>query len=230
MSTSDSRLVPHAQFYWNEQLPRLEDCLKRAILRYGCPLAIYADQGQVYRANQLDTACASLGIQRILARPYSPQAKGKACPERSEGSNASSASSSPPSSLKWRSLLPSTPSTTRMGTSVNQSLLAWIEVVYTVPAFLVGQAVELRYDPFDLTTLEVWLNGQYLAQAEPAHVLTTVQPGLTPDPTPPPPQPTTGVDYLALLRQERERLLQQQLPPIPFQHHFPALITGDGLP
>ena len=39
-----SRLVPHAQFYWNEQLPRLEDCLKRAISRYGCPLAIYADQ------------------------------------------------------------------------------------------------------------------------------------------------------------------------------------------
>ena len=160
-----------------------------------------------------------------------------------------------------------------MGTSVNQSLLAWIEVVYhckvhaetgqspldrfrqdpaptvrsvapltlrnaflfrdtrhvsktghvnfqgnryTVPAFLVGQAVELRYDPFDLTAVEVWLNGQYLAQAEPAHVLTTVQPGLTPDPTPPPPQPTTGVDYLALLRQERERLLQEQLPPIPF--------------
>ena len=86
---------------------------------------------------------------------------------------------------------------------------------YTVPAFLVGQSVELRFDPFDLTAVEVWLNGQYLAQAEPAHVLTTVQPGLTPDPTPPP-QPTTGVDYLALLRQERERLLHQQLPPIPF--------------
>jgi hypothetical protein len=33
-----TRLVPHAQFYWNEQLPRLEDCFKRAILRYGAPL------------------------------------------------------------------------------------------------------------------------------------------------------------------------------------------------
>ena len=38
-----SRLVPHAQFYWNEQLPRMEDCLKRAILRHGHPLAIYVD-------------------------------------------------------------------------------------------------------------------------------------------------------------------------------------------
>ncbi|MCP4285329.1 MAG: transposase [Gammaproteobacteria bacterium] len=36
-----TRLVPHAQFYWNEQLPRLEDCFKRAVRRYGAPLAIY---------------------------------------------------------------------------------------------------------------------------------------------------------------------------------------------
>jgi len=28
-----TRLVPHAQFYWNEQLPRLEDCFRRAITR-----------------------------------------------------------------------------------------------------------------------------------------------------------------------------------------------------
>jgi putative transposase len=255
-----SRLVPHAQFYWNEQLPRLEDCLKRAILRYGCPLAIYADQGQVYRAGQLDTACATLGIQRILAHPYSPQAKGKV--ERFFGFVQSAFVPEVALSPSIRTL-----------DDLNQSLLAWIEVVYhckvhaetgqspldrfrqdsaptvrpvdpltlrnaflfrhtrrvsktghvhfhgnryTVPAFLVGQSVELRYDPFDLTAIEVWLNSQYLAQAEPAHVLTTVQPGLTPDPTPPRPSPTTGVDYLALLRQERERLLQQQLPPIPF--------------
>jgi putative transposase len=254
-----SRLIPHAQFYWNEQLPRLEDCLKHAILRYGCPLAIYADQGQVYRANQLDTACASLGIQRILAHPYSPEAKGKI--ERFFGFVRSA-------------FIPEVALSPSIHTlhDLNLSLLAWFEVVYhckvhtetgqapldrfrqdpaptvrpvdpltlrnaflfrhtrrvsktghvhfqgnryTVPAFLVGQSVELRFDPFDLTAVEVWLNGQYLAQAEPAHVLTTVQPGLTPDPTPPP-QPTTGVDYLALLRQERERLLQQQLPPIPF--------------
>jgi hypothetical protein len=193
-----SRLIPHTQFYWNQQLPRLEGCLKHAILRCGCPLVICADRGQVYRAGQLDTACATLGIQRILAQPYVSK-------------------------------------TSHVHFQGNR---------YTVPPFLVGQAVELRYDPFDLTTIEVWLNGQYLALAKPAHLLTTIQPGLTPDATPLPPQPTTGVDYLALLRQERERWLQQQLPPIPstahqevqarlaftLQHHFPALITGDGLP
>lgn len=86
---------------------------------------------------------------------------------------------------------------------------------YAVPGYLVGQKVELRYDPFHLSDIEVWFNGQYLEQATPLHLQTTIQPGLTPDPTPPP-TPTTGVDYLALLRQEYQQLLHQQLPPISF--------------
>jgi len=254
-----TRLVPHAQFYWNEQLPRLEDCLKRAIMRYGCPLAIYADQGQVYRAEQLDAACATLGIQRILARPYSPQAKGKI--ERFFRFVRSD-------------FIPELAlSSVRTLDELNQCLLAWIEVVYhrkvhseigqapldrfrqdtqpsahpvdpltlrnaflfradrrvsktgdvafqgnryTVPGFLVGQTIQLRYDPFDLAVIEIWCNGQYLAQAVPARLQTSVQPGLTPDPTPPAPAPSTGVDYLDWLRQEHQRLLRQQLPPIPF--------------
>jgi putative transposase len=252
-----TRLVPHAQFYWHEQLPRLEDCLKRAIMRYGCPLAIYADQGQVYRAAQLDAACATLGIQRILARPYSPQAKGKI--ERFFRFVRSD-------------FLPELAlSSVRTLDDLNQCLLAWIEVVYhrkvhsetgqspldrfrqdtgpsvrpvapltlrnaflfraerrvsktgdiafqgnryTVPGYLVGQTIQLRYDPFDLAVIEIWLNGQYLAQADPARLQTSVQPGLTPDPSPP--TPSTGVDYLDWLRQEHQHLLRAQLPPIPF--------------
>jgi len=254
-----TRLVPHAQFYWNEQLPRLEDCLKRAISRYGCPLAIYADQGSVYRADQLDTACATLGIQRILARPYSPEAKGKI--ERFFGFVRSD----------FLPELARSPSVHTLD-DLNQSLLAWIEVVYhrkvhsetgqapldrfrhdpapavrpvdplalrlaflyrvgrqvtktghvhfqgnryAVPGFLVGQKVELRYDPFDLRDVEVWFNGQCLAQADLVHLQASTQPGVTLDPTPPP-TPSSGVDYLALLRQERQRLLREQLPPIPF--------------
>jgi putative transposase len=264
-----SRLVPHAQFYWNEQLPRLEDCLKHAILRYGCPLAIYADQGHVYRANQLDTACATLGIQRILAKPYSPQAKGKI--ERFFG-------------FVQSAFIPELTLSSSVTTldDLNQSLLAWIEVVYhrkvhsetrqspldrfhhddapavrpvdpltlrnaflfrasrrvdktaqvrfqgnryAVPSYLVGQTVELRYDPFDLAHIDVWLNNQLLAQARPTHLQTTVQPDLTPDPTPPASPHSTGVDYLALLRQEHEQLLREQFPTIPFTRLAPD--SGD---
>ena len=70
-----SRLIPHGQFYWNEQLPRMEDCFKRAVLRYGRPLAIYVDQGKVYTSKQLNTICATLGIQRILGTPYYPEGR-----------------------------------------------------------------------------------------------------------------------------------------------------------
>jgi putative transposase len=254
-----SRLVPHAQFYWNEQLPRLEDCLKHAIARYGRPLAIYADQGAVFRAQQLNATCATLGIQRILAKPYSPQAKGKI--ERFFGFVRSD-------------FLPelALAASVRTLDDLNLSLLAWLEVVYhrklhsetgqspldrfrqdeaptvrpvdplalrnaflyrvtrqvaktghvnfqgnrySVPGYLVGQKVELHYDPFDLANVEIWYNGQYLEPARPLHIQTTVQPGVTPDPVPPP-TPTSGVDYLALLRQEYEQLLREQLPPIPF--------------
>lgn len=47
-----SRLVPHAEFFWDESLPRLERVLKVALLRRGLPKAIYVDNGQVYSATQ----------------------------------------------------------------------------------------------------------------------------------------------------------------------------------
>lgn len=72
-----SRLVPHAEFFWDEALPRLERVLKVAVLRRGVPQAIYVDNGQVYSANQFAAACATLGIQRIQTAPYSPESKGK---------------------------------------------------------------------------------------------------------------------------------------------------------
>ncbi|MBU0493580.1 MAG: DDE-type integrase/transposase/recombinase, partial [Chloroflexi bacterium] len=95
----------------------MEDCLKRAILRYGCPLAVYADQGQVYRATQFDAACATLGVQRILAKPYSPQAKGKI--ERFFR-------------FVQSDFLPELACSTAVHTldDLNQALLAWLEVVY----------------------------------------------------------------------------------------------------
>ncbi|MBM3130974.1 MAG: transposase [Chloroflexi bacterium] len=72
-----SRLVPHAEFFFDEALPRLERVLKVALLRRGVPQAVYVDQGQVYSSVQFSAACATLGIERIQTAPYSPEAKGK---------------------------------------------------------------------------------------------------------------------------------------------------------
>ena len=253
-----SRLVPHAQFYWNEQLPRMEDCFKRAILRYGRPLSIYVDRGNVYISKQLDTVCATLGIQRILGTPYYPEGRGKI--ERFF-------------QFVQSDFLPELArSSVDTLHQLNESLLAWIEVVYhrklhsqtsqaplerfrqdtaptirpadpeqlrqaflhrdqrkvtksatfsfrgnryRVPAYLRRQSIQLRFDPFDLTRIEVWFNDAFLQLAEPDKIVTTTHPDVEPDPVPTP-SPDSGLDYLALLRAERERLIQSRLDGIHF--------------
>jgi transposase InsO family protein len=255
----NTRLVPHAQFYWNEQLPRLEDCFKRAVRRYGAPLAVYVDRGAVYTSKQFDTACATLGVQRILATAYYPEGKGKI--ERFFG-------------FVRAAFLPEleTSDVTSLH-QLNQSLLAWLEVVYhrkhhaeigqsplerfrsnpnpaarsvdpetlhqaflhraprkvaktatvsfqgnryQVPPFLRGQTIELRYDPFDLSRLEIWFQGQFLEMATPEKIVASHHPDVTPDPAPAAPSPDTSLDYLALLRNERQRFIEAQLGGINF--------------
>jgi transposase InsO family protein len=259
-----TRLIPHAQFYWNEQLPRMEDCFKRAILRYGRPVSVYVDQGSVYKANQFNTICACLGIQRILGTPYYPEGRGKI--ERFF-------------QFVQSDFLPElTHSSVSSLRQLNQSLLAWVEVVYhpklhtatgqaplervrqdpapttrpvdpeelrqaflhratrkvtktatfsfhnnryRVPDYLRGQTIQLRYDPFDLTQIEVWFNDAFLQLAEPDQIVTTIHPDVTPDPVPTS-EPDSGLDYLALLRHERERLIHEQLDTIHFSQLEPS--------
>lgn len=72
-----SRIIPHGQFYYDEKLPRLEDCLKKAILKRGIPKVLYVDNGKVFDATHLKRICAELGIRLVHHLPYSPQSKGK---------------------------------------------------------------------------------------------------------------------------------------------------------
>lgn len=37
------RYIVHAEFYWDEKLPRMEDSLKKAILKHGIPPQFYCD-------------------------------------------------------------------------------------------------------------------------------------------------------------------------------------------
>lgn len=69
---------------------------------------------------------------------------------------------------------------------------------YAVDPALVDRQVELRFDPEDLTRLDVYWEGQPAGQAVPfiigRHVRRQVPP-----PLPPNPAPRTGVDYLGLV-------------------------------
>lgn len=73
-----TRVVCHSEFYLNHRVPILEDCLRKAMLKFGKPDAIYTDNGKEFTSRWLRIGCARLGIRHITARPYSPEAKGYA--------------------------------------------------------------------------------------------------------------------------------------------------------
>ncbi|MCP4286020.1 MAG: hypothetical protein GY792_16450 [Gammaproteobacteria bacterium] len=73
-----------------------------------------------------------------------------------------------------------------------------------------------RNSLFDLSHLELWHNQTYLQDAEPEQLTRTTQAGVDPDPKPQSSPSDPALDYLALLRAERDRLLDEQFPPLRF--------------
>lgn len=70
---------------------------------------------------------------------------------------------------------------------------------YAVDPALVDRRVELRFDPDDLTRLEVYWEGRSFGNAVPYVIGRHVQRQVPPAPTPPA-APPTGVDYLGLVQ------------------------------
>lgn len=266
-----SRLVPFAQFFFDEALPRMERVLKVGILRRGLPKAIYVDNGLVYSSTQFGVACATLGIQRIKAAPYSPQGKGKQ--ERFFAT------------IRAQFLPEVEASDVATLPDLNESLWAWIECIYhhhehseikqtpiarytagiehvrpadsetlrlaflwrekrkvrrnatislqsntyQVDPALAGRTLVLRFDPFDLSHVEL-----YLDDAEGARHLgtatVTIQKRqrhlqvehLVTEPPRPDRKPSSSLDFLAALREEYRVQQQQELG----QLHFSRL-AGD---
>jgi putative transposase len=95
---------------------------------------------------------------------------------------------------------------------------------YTVDPMLVGYRVELRYDPEDLTRIEVFRDGQPHGHAAPEHVGVHVDPKLR-DQTPPDPGPATGIAYLDAVAADHAAALRDQLsyqqPALPFDNPNP---------
>lgn len=72
-----SRLIPHAQFYADEGLESLLDCMRHGIAARGIPVRLYVDNGKVYRSAQLARIAATLGILIVHTPPYQPEGRGK---------------------------------------------------------------------------------------------------------------------------------------------------------
>lgn len=81
---------------------------------------------------------------------------------------------------------------------------------YEVDAALVGRRIELLYDPFDLTRIEVRHRGRDLGLAVPHRVGRHVHPAARAE-APEAPPPATGIDYLAMLEDAQEAELRRQI-------------------
>jgi putative transposase len=77
---------------------------------------------------------------------------------------------------------------------------------YQVDPALVGRRVELVFDPFDLTSLAVRVDGAAAGQALPHQITRHAHPKARPETPPEPPRPT-GIDYLALVDTEHTNSL-----------------------
>ena len=72
-----SRLVVHAEAFFKDDLMSLLAVFKKAVSKRGIPKKLFVDNGKVYKSNQMQFICASIGTTISFARPYSPQSKGK---------------------------------------------------------------------------------------------------------------------------------------------------------
>jgi putative transposase len=81
---------------------------------------------------------------------------------------------------------------------------------YQVDAALIGRRVELVFDPFDLTIIEVRWQGRAMGTAVPHRIGRHVHHKARPDDTAPPPAPT-GIDYLNLIQNQHTTELGQRL-------------------
>ena len=81
---------------------------------------------------------------------------------------------------------------------------------YEVDAALVGRRIEVVFDPFDLTRLEVRYQGRPMGTAVPHRIGRHVHPDAHPE-TAPAPAPATGIDYLALVAAQHRTQVAQRI-------------------
>lgn len=72
-----SRVIPHGQFYTNDNTVNLIDCFQNAIFKRGVPRAMYVDNGSNYASKEISLACCRIGTVLIHTPVRDGAAKGK---------------------------------------------------------------------------------------------------------------------------------------------------------
>jgi transposase InsO family protein len=74
---SFTRLIVHAELYFNENRPCIEDTLMKAILKHHLPAILYVDNAQVFRSQHLLRIAAELGFAVKHSKAGAPEGRGK---------------------------------------------------------------------------------------------------------------------------------------------------------
>ncbi|HQE66414.1 MAG TPA: DDE-type integrase/transposase/recombinase [Bacteroidales bacterium] len=72
-----TRMIMYSKFFYEQNFETLRICLKEAMLKNGIPHLIYTDNGKIYRSQQLEYICASMGCTLLHSQPYVPKGRGK---------------------------------------------------------------------------------------------------------------------------------------------------------
>jgi len=72
-----SRYPMWSQFYTVQNFESFRHCFKEAVLRRGSPRLMYTDNAKIYRSQQFEFICASIGCTLIHSQPYEPRGRGK---------------------------------------------------------------------------------------------------------------------------------------------------------
>ena len=218
-----TRMIMHAEFYGNQRLPILEDCFRKAILKFGKPLDILVDNGKIFVSKWFKRACVRLCIKHIATKPYSPKTKGK-CekyhqrvdefllefelePEQTlselnrkfavfidegyihdphgalkledrdsnTGELLSKRERTPyqsytedPTKIKYVSSLELRDAFLweEQRTVDKSGCISLAGVTFDVGVALISRRVDVRYDPFDISVIEIWHDGKFQRKAE----------------------------------------------------------------
>jgi len=248
-----SRKIMYAKYYWDEKLPRMEDCFRHAVLRWGLPEKIYCDNGRVYVSNHFLLLVTDLEIKKIHHPAYAAWCKGKiesvmkllkkfqseavladfkTIEELNstmtawldvEYDNKIHSSTGEPPNNRWRNNLNAHPPRRIKDIDLFNSLFFWRtkknvnkfgkiqfnKNSYPIHTLSVGETVELRYDPFDLSEVQVFKDNTFYCKLRASSLVRKTVPGI-PEEKKKPTISKETVDYFKNIREKASELKRKE--------------------
>ena len=200
-----SRKIMGAHYYWDEKLPRMEDCYRRTVLRWGLSERLYLDNGRVFVSKHFLILLTDLKVKKIHHRAYAAWCKGKienimkTC-KRFQGeaslagfqtleelnsalaawieveyNNKLHSGTGETPNERWQNNIKKHPPRRITDIDTFNALFLWRSEktvdkygnirfeknTYPIRGLPVGSNIELRYNPFDLTQVQVYHEGAF---------------------------------------------------------------------